>query len=80
MAVETHPDHPANGLEVVEGNAEYHRSTAEVDDVDWSGRDHRGYLISPFPSFAAQTFPIAVSLEPIQAHTVNHFTKAPPRA
>jgi hypothetical protein len=45
MPVDTHPDHPAYGVEIVEGSAERHRSTAEVDDADWSGRDHAGSLI-----------------------------------
>jgi hypothetical protein len=41
----THPDHPARGLKIVEGGAEYHQSTAEADGSDWSGRDHKGLLI-----------------------------------
>jgi hypothetical protein len=45
MPVETHPDHPAYGIEVIQGSAEYHRSSAEVDGADWSGRDHAGCLI-----------------------------------
>jgi len=45
MPVETHPDHPVQGIEVIYGRAEYHRSSAEVDGADWSGRDHAGCLI-----------------------------------
>jgi hypothetical protein len=45
MPVEIHPDHPGKGLEIIPGNAEYHRSTNEVEGADWSGRDHRDYLI-----------------------------------
>ncbi len=45
MTQETHPDHPGHGIESVAGSAERHRSTAEVDDADWSGRDHAGCLI-----------------------------------
>jgi hypothetical protein len=45
MGKETHPEHPANGLEIVEGNADYHVSSHEVEDADWSGRDQQGHLI-----------------------------------
>ncbi len=45
MAVETHPDHPADGLEIVEGQREYHVSSHEVEGAEWSGRDHLGYLV-----------------------------------
>jgi hypothetical protein len=45
MEVETHPDHPANGLKIIQGSADYHQSTGEVNDGDWSGRDHAGRLI-----------------------------------
>jgi hypothetical protein len=45
MPVETHPKHPAYGLAIIQGNMEYNRSTAEVDNADWSGRDHAGRLI-----------------------------------
>jgi hypothetical protein len=41
----THPDHPAHGLKILHQNVEYHRSTGEVDQSDWSGRDHAGSLI-----------------------------------
>lgn len=40
-----HPDHPAHGLEIVEGHAELHRSTNEVEGADWTGRDHRNRLV-----------------------------------
>jgi hypothetical protein len=40
-----HPDHPAQGLEVVEGSAEHHRSTDEVEGADWSGRDQQNRLV-----------------------------------
>ena len=45
MGVKTHPEHPANGLEIVEGNAKYHASSHEVEQADWSRRDHRGHLV-----------------------------------
>ena len=45
MPVETHPDHPARGLEIVAGQAEYHASSQEVEGADWSGRDQRGNLV-----------------------------------
>jgi hypothetical protein len=45
MAVATHPDHPANGLEIVGEDAEYHRSAGDVEGADWSGYDHRGCLV-----------------------------------
>jgi hypothetical protein len=40
-----HPDHPARGLTITCGNADSHQSTGEVEDADWSGRDHAGRLI-----------------------------------
>jgi hypothetical protein len=43
--VPIHPDHPGHGIKVVQGNAAYHESTAEVEGCDWSGRDHQGMLI-----------------------------------
>ena len=45
MPEETHPSHPAQGLEIVPGSARKHQSTAEVDMADWSGRDHAGNLV-----------------------------------
>jgi len=45
MPVDTHPDHPARELEIIQGSAEYLQSTAEVHDADWSGQDHAGCLI-----------------------------------
>lgn len=44
-ASEVHPEHPLQGIEVVPGEAPRHRSTDEVDDAEWSGRDHRGRLV-----------------------------------
>jgi hypothetical protein len=41
----THPDHPARGLEIVGGSAEYHRSTEEIEGADWTGRDQRNRLV-----------------------------------
>lgn len=40
-----HPDHPPQGLEIVPGEAEYHRSTGEVEGAEWSGRDQRNRLV-----------------------------------
>lgn len=40
-----HPDHPADGLEIVTGPAEPHRSTGEVEGADWTGRDHQNRLV-----------------------------------
>lgn len=45
MRLETHPRHPLHGIEVIQGNPECHRSSGEVDNADWSGRDHSGSLI-----------------------------------
>ena len=45
MRVATHPDHPATGLKILEGDAEYHRSTGEVEGADWCGHDHQGHLV-----------------------------------
>ncbi|MCL4193153.1 MAG: hypothetical protein KJZ87_15560, partial [Thermoguttaceae bacterium] len=45
---DTHPDHPATGLEMVLNEAEYFESnpsTGEVSNATWSGRDHTGNLI-----------------------------------
>lgn len=40
-----HPDHLPEGLEIVDGEAEYHRSLGEVEETDWSGYDHKRRLI-----------------------------------
>jgi hypothetical protein len=44
-AGEAHPDHPPRGLKVVEGVAEYNRSTGEIEGAEWSGRDQRNRLV-----------------------------------
>jgi hypothetical protein len=44
-AGKTHPLHPLQGVEVVSGEAPYHRSTREVEDADWSGRDQQNRLV-----------------------------------
>lgn len=44
-AGKTHPLHPLQGVEVVSGEAPYHRSTSEVEDADWSGRDQQNRLV-----------------------------------
>ncbi len=44
-AGKVHPEHPLHGIEVVSGEAEVHRSTAEVEGAEWSGRDHRDRLV-----------------------------------
>jgi hypothetical protein len=44
-AGEVHPEHPLRGIEVVPGEAPYQRSTAEVDEAEWSGRDQRNRLV-----------------------------------
>lgn len=44
----THPDHPATGLNVLPSPTlygDYHKSGAEVEGADWSGRDHNGRLV-----------------------------------
>lgn len=41
----THPDHPSRGLTIVEDNAACHRSTGEVPEADWSGRDSNNRLV-----------------------------------
>ncbi len=40
-----HPDHPLRGVEVVPGDAPYHRSSGEVEGAEWSGRDQRNRLV-----------------------------------
>ena len=40
-----HADHPARGLEIVEGSADYHRSTEEIEGAEWTGRDQRNRLV-----------------------------------
>lgn len=40
-----HPDHPPRGLRVVTGAADYQRSTGEVPEADWCGRDHDNRLV-----------------------------------
>lgn len=37
-----HPSHPLKGLSIVESEVAPRESYDEVDDADWSGRDHRG--------------------------------------
>lgn len=41
----THPAHPLQGIEVVPGEAEYQRSSEEVEGADWSGRDQANRLV-----------------------------------
>jgi hypothetical protein len=45
MPVATHPDHPATGLHIVTGDAEYHRSTDDVEGAQWCGHDQQGHLV-----------------------------------
>ncbi len=40
-----HPDYSTRGLEIIGGASAAHRSTDEVEDAEWSGRDHAGRLI-----------------------------------
>lgn len=40
-----HPDHPATGLEILQQPTECHRSTGEVPDAEWSGRDQDDRLV-----------------------------------
>ena len=40
-----HPDHADPSITFSDGSVEYHRSSAEVDGADWTGRDHAGRLI-----------------------------------
>jgi hypothetical protein len=44
-AQKAHPSHPADGLEIIEGTPEYHRSSGEVDGAQWTGRDQRNRLV-----------------------------------
>ncbi len=44
-ATKAHADHPPRGLEIVEGVAELHRSTEEIEGAEWTGRDRRGRLV-----------------------------------
>lgn len=41
----THPDHPATGLTITTGNPARQSSSEEVEQADWSGRDHLGRII-----------------------------------
>ncbi len=45
VPVETHPDHPGNGLKIIQGIPECHQSNGLVEVADWSGRDQAGRLI-----------------------------------
>lgn len=38
----THPDHPADGLEIVDGMADYHWSSGEIVGAEWLGHDETG--------------------------------------
>jgi hypothetical protein len=44
-ASKVHPRHPLQGIEVVPGEAEYHRSSGEVEGAEWSGRDQGNRLV-----------------------------------
>lgn len=44
-AAAAHPDHPPSGLELVSGATEHHRSSGEVPEAEWSGRDQSGRLV-----------------------------------
>ncbi len=44
-ATKTHPDHPSDGLEVVEGEAPLRARSAEVPEAEWDGRDFRGRVL-----------------------------------
>jgi hypothetical protein len=41
----THPDHPLNGLRVLEGNCECVVSTPDIPSAQWSGFDQGGYPV-----------------------------------
>jgi hypothetical protein len=41
----THRDFPLRGLKAVQGKPEYHRSSEEVADAEWSGRDQLNRLV-----------------------------------
>jgi hypothetical protein len=40
-----HPDHEPRGLEIIDADAPYHRSTEEVAGADWTGRDQNNRLV-----------------------------------
>jgi hypothetical protein len=44
-AGEAHADHPARGLEIVAGEAKYHRSKDEIAGAEWTGRDQNNRLV-----------------------------------
>jgi hypothetical protein len=44
-ASKAHPEHPVRGIEVVEGEAPYHRSSGEIEGAQWAGRDQGGRLV-----------------------------------
>ena len=41
----THPDHPLNGLEIVEGNCNKESPRPDIPEAEWSGYDHSGYEV-----------------------------------
>jgi hypothetical protein len=44
-ASKAHPEHPVRGIEVVEGEAPYQRSSEEVAGAQWAGRDQGNRLV-----------------------------------
>jgi hypothetical protein len=44
-AGKAHPRHPLQGIEVLSGEADYQRSSAEVVGAAWSGRDQQKRLV-----------------------------------
>jgi hypothetical protein len=44
-ASKVHPEHPLRGIEVAPGEAEYQRSSGEIEGSEWSGRDQRNRLV-----------------------------------
>ncbi len=41
----THPSHPLQGVELLRGEAPFHRSSGEVEGAEWSGRDQQNRLV-----------------------------------
>ena len=40
-----HPDHPLNGVEIIEGSCRREISTPDIEEAEWSGFDQSGYPV-----------------------------------
>jgi hypothetical protein len=44
-ALKVHPDHPARGLKLVQGECPRHASDGAIEGAGWSGRDQGGHIV-----------------------------------